>query len=29
MDHNTIKKVLPYKQNILNTWPEECFLFSI
>jgi len=20
---------LPYKQDILNTWPEECFLFSI
>ena len=22
-------KILPYGQNILNTWPEECFLFSL
>lgn len=25
----TTEKILPYKQDILNTWPEECFLFSI
>lgn len=26
---NSLIKKLPYTQNILNTWPEECFLFSI
>jgi len=26
---NQSLKILPYGQNILNAWPEECFLFSL
>lgn len=29
MKNCTAEKVLPYKQDILNAWPEECFWFSI
>ena len=29
MTNDSLSKILPYKQDILNTWPEECFLFSI